>query len=1168
MTNDELNEIVERVRQRIIEDPANEQSALMLLSMFEGMSAEDKEKTANVFGEAFWGIMRSRALNDAKQWVNVRWLENGSEVTTNGAGTVVGLTGGKGQFDIANFLNAELRINSASNARQVDIRTTGGLDCMADFIVSECWATEVAAGRGTEGQSFKTATGCTVKFYSTVAAAAAQATIDIPWGSTGVNDTAVIFICPGVYAENNIIVDSDQRWYGAGIDSTVIGSLAAGLTNPNINVGSGRSGSKLWVSNLTIRAPASSAVNGVRLDASCELIAYDSEFEGGSTYVIGVTSTTQRITLGAGCTVRKWGISGVQNDCIVSCFGTRFVASGGGQTAIQTGEHLQIAGGAFESYAVAVRITGVTSASQVRGADFIGNTTDVLFADASGLVECQMKGNSHYGSTTAYDLSALDGTSNLNNDISGNVFDPTVATAFKFGASTAVRLQADIHDNIAGISTALYSGTVPVGVRMWDNKEGYVFKDTMRGNALWGLVGVAAFSLTLYWPAFSVFFGNTKVNVAAGNFTYPSLVATTYYVSVDSAGVLTANTAAAFPANQFPIAIITTSTNQITAIEYYDGILRTSASGAGAAGNNEPFVTHAASANLTNERVATAGSGIAITNAGTDGGALTWALAPLTALYDQSGAYNWVNRGGNLLIANSKKLSLYSDNSATPSTLLGQWDAATGHIGIGTTVDINVGILNAEVFTAPATAKYGAQIIPTFAHSGASSLGHYGAYVVPTLKITAAATLTGSHHALASGIIVDDESAGGTVNDVAAWAPVVSTLGTVTVVTARAIHVHDAAVIGGSIGTYYGIDIPVLSAATLSIGMRNLSTSRLVGAVTVGADAAVTAGLILDITGNAGIKNEGELRLYDSGSSNYIGIRSNNARTTDLVYVLPVTDPTAGQILSASAPVAGVVTLTWAADATGAGSVATDTIWDAKGDLAVGTGANTAVAVTVGANDTILMADSTQAAGVKWVASAAPVAVGTANSEGTSDDYSRASHVHAHEAAHINHDTTWAAKGDLIVATANDTAQVLTVGSNNKVVIAASGETTGLKYDYVYHEVTVTVENPTASENIVVRQFTQAVTIDVIQAVVIGGTSVTIDPEHGSTITTATKLLSAAEVVASASTTGEHIGGTGTAMAASFNDNTLAAGDFLRLETTAISGTPTQLSVTFRYRLT
>lgn len=50
----------------------------------------------------------------------------------------------------------------------------------------------------------------------------------------------------------------------------------------------------------------------------------------------------------------------------------------------------------------------------------------------------------------------------------------------------------------------------------------------------------------------------------------------------------------------------------------------------------------------------------------------------------------------------------------------------------------------------------------------------------------------------------------------------------------------------------------------------------------------------------------------------------------------------------------------------GGGSVATDTIWDAKGDLAVGTGANTASRLSVGANWQTLVADSTEATGVKW----------------------------------------------------------------------------------------------------------------------------------------------------------------------------------------------------------
>ena len=46
------------------------------------------------------------------------------------------------------------------------------------------------------------------------------------------------------------------------------------------------------------------------------------------------------------------------------------------------------------------------------------------------------------------------------------------------------------------------------------------------------------------------------------------------------------------------------------------------------------------------------------------------------------------------------------------------------------------------------------------------------------------------------------------------------------------------------------------------------------------------------------------------------------------------------------------------------------TIIDAKGDLIAGTGADTASRLAVGANDTILTADSTTATGLKWAAAA------------------------------------------------------------------------------------------------------------------------------------------------------------------------------------------------------
>lgn len=60
----------------------------------------------------------------------------------------------------------------------------------------------------------------------------------------------------------------------------------------------------------------------------------------------------------------------------------------------------------------------------------------------------------------------------------------------------------------------------------------------------------------------------------------------------------------------------------------------------------------------------------------------------------------------------------------------------------------------------------------------------------------------------------------------------------------------------------------------------------------------------------------------------------------------------------------------------GGGSVATDAIWDAKGDLAVGTGANAASRLAVGTNGYVLTADSAEATGVKWASISGGVADG------------------------------------------------------------------------------------------------------------------------------------------------------------------------------------------------
>lgn len=61
----------------------------------------------------------------------------------------------------------------------------------------------------------------------------------------------------------------------------------------------------------------------------------------------------------------------------------------------------------------------------------------------------------------------------------------------------------------------------------------------------------------------------------------------------------------------------------------------------------------------------------------------------------------------------------------------------------------------------------------------------------------------------------------------------------------------------------------------------------------------------------------------------------------------------------------------WGVWLTAGGSMAADTLWDAKGDLAAGTGADAAARVAVGTDGQILVADSSQSAGLRWGAAAA-----------------------------------------------------------------------------------------------------------------------------------------------------------------------------------------------------
>lgn len=511
-------------------------------------------------------------------------------------------------------------------------------------------------------------------------------------------------------------------------------------------------------------------------------------------------------------------------------------------------------------------------------------------------------------------------------------------------------------------------------------------------------------------------------------------------------------------------------------------IARHVAAAAGAS-SAEPFVTVGNTAGLSAERALTGGSGVGFTDNGANS-SIVAALANLSATWAQAGVFN-IEHAGNLLVA---KYARVGSLSAPTNTTDGDLTAIRGIFGSGQDVILDSGASlaslrfdgsNDKLEYNQAANRFSFKIADVAYAAIEDSAG------LALLQLGVSASKVGRLYLSAAGLdsgqlLIEGDGANSDwrIDGYGNHIRFLDVLGM------ESMHVGATWLRHVGYGRFGSLSAPT-----------NTTNGDLTAERLIVPDATVLTGLISQLGGPVGIPNQGEMRWYDTGSSNYVGIKADSARTTDLVYILPATDPTVGQVLQASAPVAGVVTLSWVA----AGGHA---------------------AVTLAADADAVLSLSTQEIGL---------------------DTQTANTVFA---------------GPTSGGAADPTFRALVAADvpNNTVI----GE----------HEITVTVENPTASENIIVRQFTRAITITAIQAVVIGGTSVTIDPEHGSTITTATKLLSAPEVVASASTTGEHIGGTGTAMAASFNDATLAAGDFLRLETTAISGTPTQLSVTFKYRLT
>jgi len=104
----------------------------------------------------------------------------------------------------------------------------------------------------------------------------------------------------------------------------------------------------------------------------------------------------------------------------------------------------------------------------------------------------------------------------------------------------------------------------------------------------------------------------------------------------------------------------------------------------------------------------------------------------------------------------------------------------------------------------------------------------------------------------------------------------------------------------------------------------------------------------------------------------------------------------------------------------------------------------------------------------------------------------------------------------------------------------------------------ITVESPTASENLSMFYTNVAITVTQITSVILGSTSVTFDIEHGTSRATATGTgVIGTDVVCNSTTTG--------VVTTTFTDATIPADSFVWLSTSALSGTPTEFNVTVEY---
>lgn len=186
----------------------------------------------------------------------------------------------------------------------------------------------------------------------------------------------------------------------------------------------------------------------------------------------------------------------------------------------------------------------------------------------------------------------------------------------------------------------------------------------------------------------------------------------------------------------------------------------------------------------------------------------------------------------------------------------------------------------------------------------------------------------------------------------------------------------------------------------------------------------------------------------------------------------------AGQVLKVNSGATGIE---WGTDNTsgggGGGNVSSDTIWDVKGDLAVGTGDDTAAKLTAGTNGYYLVTDSAESTGLKWQAlELGDLSVSTGKIQGDAVTYAKMQNVSATDKI-LGRSSSGA--GDVEEITCTSFArQILddTTGTAVRGTIDAASDS----HDHIVYDAYIgMIESPTVGKTYTIDMYSQTLrTID------------------------------------------------------------------------------------------